>query len=42
MGFKRRNLKIKKRYSQLYLTNTINQKEFNLDVTDLILNKIYD
>ena len=32
--------KIKKRYSKLYLTNTINQKEANIDVTDLILKNI--
>lgn len=30
-------LKIKKRYSKLYLTNTINRKEANIDMTDLIL-----
>jgi len=29
--------KIKKRYFKLYLTNTINQKEANIDITDLIL-----
>lgn len=32
--------KIKKKYSKLYLTNTINQKEANIDITDLILNTI--
>ncbi|MDP1538949.1 MAG: ribose-phosphate diphosphokinase [bacterium] len=30
-------LKIKKKYSKLYLTNTIEQKEANVDITDLIL-----
>jgi len=30
-------LKIKKKYSKLYLTNTINLKEANIDITDLIL-----
>ena len=29
--------KIKKKYSKLYLTNTIEQKEANIDITDLIL-----
>jgi len=29
--------KIKKKYSKLYLTNTIEQKEANVDITDLIL-----
>jgi len=33
-------LKIKKKYSKLYLTNTIKQKESNVDVTDLILKTI--
>lgn len=33
-------LKIKKRYSKLYLTNTINRKEVNVDVANLILNNI--
>jgi len=32
--------KIKKKYSKLYLTNTINQKESNIDITDLILKTI--
>ena len=32
--------KIKKNYSKLYLTNTIEQKETNVDVTDLILKNI--
>ncbi|MBZ9578583.1 ribose-phosphate diphosphokinase [Patescibacteria group bacterium] len=32
--------KIKKKYSKLYLTNTINQKESNIDITDLILNTL--
>jgi len=30
--------KIKRKYSRLYLTNTIKQKESNIDITDLILN----
>ncbi len=29
--------KIKKKYSKLYLTNTINQKEANIDISNLIL-----
>ena len=29
--------KIKKKYSKLYLTNTVRQKESNIDITDLIL-----
>jgi len=33
-------LKIKKKYSRLYLTNTIKQKESNIDITDLILNTL--
>ena len=32
--------KIKKKYSKLYLTNTIKQKESNVDITDLILKNI--
>jgi len=32
--------KIKKKYSKLYLTNTMEQKEANVDVTDLILKTI--
>lgn len=32
--------KIKKRYSKLYLTNTISRRESNIDVTDLILRTI--
>jgi len=32
--------KIKKKYSKLYLTNTIKQKESNIDITDLILKTI--
>ncbi len=32
--------KIRKKYSKLYLTNTIEQKESNIDITDLILNAI--
>lgn len=32
--------KIKKKYSKLYLTNTINQKESNIDITNLILETI--
>ena len=32
--------KIKKKYSKLYLTNTIKQKEANIDLTDLILKNI--
>jgi len=32
--------KIKKKYSKLYLTNTINQKKANMDITDLILKSI--
>ncbi len=32
--------KIKKKYSKLYLTNTIEQKESNIDITDLILNTL--
>jgi len=32
--------KIKKKYSKLYLTNTIKQKESNVDITDLILENI--
>ncbi len=32
--------KIKKKYSKLYLTNTIEQKEANVDVADLILKNI--
>jgi len=34
-------LKIKKNYSKLYLTNTINQREANVDITNLILKTIY-
>lgn len=33
-------LKIKKKYSKLYLTNTIKQKESNIDIINLILNAI--
>ena len=33
-------LKIKKKYSKLYLTNTIKQKEANIDITALILKNI--
>lgn len=32
--------KIKKKYSKLYLTNTIQQNESNVDITDLILNTL--
>ena len=32
--------KIKNKYSKLYLTNTIQQKESNIDITDLILKTI--
>lgn len=32
--------KIKKKYSKLYLTNTVKQKESNVDLTDLILNTL--
>ena len=32
--------KIKKKYSKLYLTNTIFQKASNIDITDLILKSI--
>ena len=32
--------KIKKKYAKLYLTNTIKQKEANIDLTDLILENI--
>lgn len=32
--------KIKKKYSKLYLTNTIQQKEANIDIADLILKTI--
>jgi len=32
--------KIKKKYSKLYLTNTIKQKEANIDIIDLILKTI--
>ena len=32
--------KIKKKYSKLYLTNTVKQKEANIDITDLILKNI--
>ena len=32
--------KIKKKYSKLYLTNTIKQKESNIDITELILKNI--
>ena len=32
--------KIKKKYSKLYLTNTIEQKEANVDITNLILKNI--
>jgi len=32
--------KIKKKYSKLYLTNTIDRKESNIDITDLILKTI--
>jgi ribose-phosphate pyrophosphokinase len=32
--------KIKKRYSKLYLTNTVKQKESNIDITNLILKNI--
>ena len=32
--------KIKKKYSKLYLTNTIKQKESNIDITNLILKNI--
>lgn len=36
-------VKIKKKYSKLYLTNTIKQKDSNVDITDLILETIkYD
>jgi len=34
--------KIKKCYSKLYLTNTVKQKEANIDITDLILNTIQE
>lgn len=33
--------KIEKKYSKLYLTNTINQKEANIDITDLILKTLF-
>ncbi|MBZ9569683.1 ribose-phosphate pyrophosphokinase-like domain-containing protein [Patescibacteria group bacterium] len=33
-------LRIKENYSHFYLTNTINQKESNIDITDLILNTL--
>jgi phosphoribosylpyrophosphate synthetase len=33
-------LKIKKRYSKLYLTNTINQGGANIDITDLIIDTL--
>jgi len=32
--------KIKKRFTKLYLTNTINKKEANVDITDLVANAI--
>lgn len=32
--------KIKRKYSKLYLTNTIKQKESNIDITDLILKTV--
>lgn len=32
--------KIKKRFTRLYLTNTINKKEANVDITDLIVSAI--
>jgi len=32
--------RVKAKYSKLYLTNTINQKEANIDITDLILNTL--
>jgi ribose-phosphate pyrophosphokinase len=32
--------KVKKKYSKLYLTNTIKQKEANIDITELILKTI--
>jgi len=32
--------KIKKKYSKLYLTNTIKQKESNIDITKLILKNL--
>jgi ribose-phosphate pyrophosphokinase len=32
--------KIKKKYSKLYLTNTVKQKESNIDITNLILKNI--
>ncbi|MBZ1348396.1 MAG: ribose-phosphate diphosphokinase [Candidatus Nealsonbacteria bacterium] len=34
--------KIKKKYSKLYLTNTICQKESNIDITDLILKTLLE
>jgi len=33
-------VKVKKKYSQLYLTNTVKQKGSNIDITNLILNTI--
>jgi len=32
--------KVRKKYSKLYLTNTINTKEKNIDITDLVLNTL--
>lgn len=32
--------KIKKKYFKLYLTNTVNQKKANIDITDLILKNL--
>ncbi len=35
--------KVKQKYAKLYLTNTVNQKQANIDITDLILETIkYD
>ncbi len=32
--------KVKKAYSKLYLTNTINRREANIDITDIIIQKL--
>ena len=32
--------RIQKKYSKLYLTNTVRQKQANIDITDLILKTI--
>jgi ribose-phosphate pyrophosphokinase len=32
--------KVKKRFAKLYLTNTINRKEANVDITDLVTDAI--